>query len=263
MRLISITDLASRDVRAIWAAAAEPPARLEGTVAWSFEGNGVRTRTSFIQAFRDLGLAHTELPNLLKTTERVRDLAGYLDPFYDLYVVRESNHARLLEFALASRRPVINAMSCEAHPCEVLADAWSVESLLGPLQQLQIGLWGPPTNVLRSWHDLAMVLGFTVHHFCAAEFHERHEHVRFSAQPDARLDLLVTDGWPSGFSDPAWSLNLEHMDRLGQPRLLPTPPFSIGEELNFDPVSTGNFLGYEHKRALLGVQRGILKHLRG
>ncbi|MBC7956527.1 MAG: ornithine carbamoyltransferase [Cytophagales bacterium] len=263
MRLISITDLSASDIRSIWASATAPVTRKEGTVAWSFEGNGVRTRTTFIQAFRDLGLACTELPNLLKSTERVCDLAGYLDPFYDLYVVRESNHTRLQEFALASRRPVVNAMSSAGHPCEVLADAFAVESLLGPLQQLQIGLWGPPTNVLRSWHDLASVLRFTVHHFCPTEFHAQHDQVRFSALPDTRLDLLVTDGWPQDFSNPAWSLTTEHMARLGQPRLLPTPPFSIGKELGFDPVPTRHFLGYEQKRALLSVQRAILTHLRG
>lgn len=75
MRLISITDLSASDIRSIWATAAAPVTRKEGTVAWSFEGNGVRTRTTFIQAFRDLGLACTELPNLLKSTERVCDLA--------------------------------------------------------------------------------------------------------------------------------------------------------------------------------------------
>lgn len=88
------------------------------------EGNGIRTRTSFIQTFQELGLSFVELPNLLKTPERAADLAGYLDPFYDAYVVRESNHQRLAEFAFASQRPVIIAMSGMGHPCEVLTDAF-------------------------------------------------------------------------------------------------------------------------------------------
>src|SRR3990167_5583896 len=116
MNLIQLTDLHPEDIRHIWELVNAPGPTLQGTVAWSFEGNGIRTRTTFIEAFRQLGLAFTELPNLLKTGERACDLAGYLDPFYAVYVVRESNHARLSEFAAASQRPVINAMSAQGHP---------------------------------------------------------------------------------------------------------------------------------------------------
>ena len=97
--------------------------------------------TTFIQAFRDLDLQFTELPNLLKTGERARDLAGYLDAFYDLYVVRESDHARLVEFAAASRRPVVNAMSGDGHPCEVLTDAYYVDTAVTPLERARVCLW--------------------------------------------------------------------------------------------------------------------------
>ncbi len=119
MSLINVDDLSESEIHAIWVLAGKPARPLNGTVAWSFEGNGIRTRTTFIQAFRELGLSYIELPNLLKTTERACDLAGYLDPFYAMYVVRESNHQKLQEFAAASSRPVINAMSSQAHPCEV------------------------------------------------------------------------------------------------------------------------------------------------
>jgi ornithine carbamoyltransferase len=97
----------------------------------------------------------TELPNFLTSDERASDLAGYLDPFYDIYVIRAANHARLAEFASASRRPVINAMSDSGHPCEVLTDAYFIDTELMPLEQARICLWGPPTNVFRSWHELA------------------------------------------------------------------------------------------------------------
>ena len=126
MNLIDLSQLNAERVRAIWALVDTPCQPLQGKVAWSFEGNGIRTRTSFIQAFQELGLSFVELPNLLKTPERAADLAGYLDPFYDVYVVRESNHQRLAEFAFASQRPVINAMSSLGHPCEVLTDAFYI-----------------------------------------------------------------------------------------------------------------------------------------
>jgi ornithine carbamoyltransferase len=260
MSLLDVNDLSAAQIRAIWALAAAPPQHLSGTVAWSFEGNGIRTRTSFIQAFRELGLAYTELPNLLKTNERACDLAGYLDPFYDMYVVRESNHQRLREFAAASSRPVINAMSSVAHPCEVLSDAYYIDSQIQPIESAKIGLWGPPSNVFQSWHALAALFGINIHHFCGSEFHSPSAHVAFRSSASETVDILVTDGWPSDFNHPAWSLTREHLARLGNPKLLPAPPFSIGKELSFDPIAYEGFVGYEQKRVLLSVQRAILMH---
>ena len=258
MNLVSIDTLSASEIREIWSLADKPHRSLVGTVAWSFEGNGIRTRTTFLQAFRELGLSHVELPNLLKTNERVCDLAGYLDPFYAMYVVRESNHDRLREFASVSSRPVINAMSCEGHPCEVLSDAYYIDAEFGSIETAKIGLWGPTTNVFKSWHELAAVFGIKIYHFCDPEFHTRNEHVLFRNTPNEPLDILITDGWPSKFSELTWSLTLEHLARLGNPRLLPTPPFSIGKELNFDPISFEGFVCYEQKRVLLSVQRAII-----
>lgn len=261
MNLLSIADLKLHDLRAIWGLVDSPLRFLRGNVGWSFEGNGIRTRTTFIQAFRDLGLSYVELPNLLKTAERACDLAGYLDPFYDMYVVRESDHARLAEFAAHSRRPVINAMSGQGHPCEVLTDAYYVDTQLVPLERSRVCLWGPTTNVLRSWHELAGVLGIRIHHVCDQRFHERRSDVAFSESLDFEADIVITDGWPSGANDARWSLTREHLHRMGNPKLLPTPPFSVGREVAFDPVSYAGFVGYQQKELLLPVQRAILSYL--
>lgn len=261
MHLIRLSDLGRADVRRIWELVGQPLPRLSGTAAWSFEGNGIRTRTTFIQAFRDLGLAFTELPNLLKTGERASDLAGYLDPFYALYVVRESNHARLAEFAAAARRPVINAMSGEGHPCEVLTDAYYVHTRVAPLERARVCLWGPPTNVLRSWHELAGVLGFTVSHVCEARFHTAAGHVAFTESPPQAADIVITDAWPADST--ALALTEAHLAAMGQPRLLPTPPFTVGRELAFDPLAYPGFVGHAQKALLLPVQTALIRHACG
>jgi len=261
MNLISLSELTPEDVHAIWDLAPAPDKAFVGNVAWSFEGNGVRTRTSFVQAFRDLGLELVELPNLLKTGERVSDLAGYLDPFYDVYVVRESNHQSLVDFAKASRRPVINAMSGAGHPCEVLADAYYINSAVMPIAQARICLWGPPTNVLRSWHELAQVLGLTVCHVCDPSLHEAMDNVIFRSMPTGAADIVITDGWPSGAEALGKSLMRADLEGMGNPVLLPTPPFSIGRELEFDPLSYPRFAGYSQKALLLPVQKAILRYL--
>ncbi len=50
---------------------------------------------------------------------------------------------------------------------------------------------------------------------------------------------------------------------MGHPVLLPTPPFSVGRELAFDPVLYARFAGYEQKMLLLPVQKAILRYLLG
>lgn len=261
MKLIRINDLSASDIRSLWRLASKPSTPSKGNVAWSFEGNGIRTRTSFIQAFRELNLSFVELPNLLKTHERAADLAGYLDPFYDIYVVRDSNHERLTEFSNASRRPVVNAMTSLGHPCEVLADAYSIEKTIGPLSAVKVTLWGPTTNVFRSWHQLAGILGFELVHLCDTYFHENIPHVRFSESIDKQTDVVITDSWPDGFDRASWSMSSHHLEAMGNPKLLPTPPFSIGREIGFDPAHYKGFMGYEQKIDLLTVQKAILSYL--
>jgi ornithine carbamoyltransferase len=63
MDLIALDDVEAHDVEAIFslALAPDPAAPLEGTVAWSFEGRGIRTRASFLQAFSELGLPSSRM----------------------------------------------------------------------------------------------------------------------------------------------------------------------------------------------------------
>ncbi|KAA0982170.1 ornithine carbamoyltransferase [Pseudomonas sp. ANT_J12] len=260
MNIISLKDLTARDILEIWTLSKQPAKPCHGTVGWSFEGNGIRTRTTFIQAFGQLGLEFIELPNLLKSRERTADLAGYIDPFYSIYVIRESNHQRLMEFASASKRPVINAMSTMGHPCEVLSDGFYIHSKFGDIRRPKIGLWGPTTNVMRSWHELAEALGIVIVHFCGENFHDLNPSVSFSDVTDRQVDILITDSWPASYTGVEWSLTEEHLRKLGNPILLPTPPFFIGEEISFDPIGYAGFAGYEQKGALLQVQRAIVEY---
>jgi hypothetical protein len=54
---------------------------------------------------------------------------------------------------------------------------------------------------------------------------------------------------------------LNHLDAMGKPKLLPTPPFSIGREIALDPLQYKGFMGYEQKIDLLTVQKAILSYL--
>ena len=202
IKLLDIDHLTKNDIYRIWDSIDNKTTlKLKANVAWSFEGNGIRTRTTFLQAMQNLGINYIELPNFLKTGESVQDLAGYMDAFYSMYIIRENNHQRLTEFAEATKRPVINAMSCEAHPCEVLTDAYYLQSKFDSLSSLKILLWGPLTNVFKSWHSLADVLDLNVTHYCPEENHNDADCISYIDQLSGEYDVIITDAWPSGFSN--------------------------------------------------------------
>jgi ornithine carbamoyltransferase len=261
MNLTSISPFSEKNINEIWSLVDTPHPLIKSNVAWSFEGNGIRTRTTFIQAFRELGMQFTELPNLLKTEERVVDLAGYFDPFYDLYIIRDTDHDRLQAFANASSRPVINAMSAGGHPCEVLTDAFYLNKKFTDLKNAHICLWGTTTNVFRSWHELATVLGFKITQVCDEQFHEQHPSVQFFSKAPSHADVVITDSWPNGIDQSMLALSNQHLFLMGNPALLPTPPFTIGREILFDPVAYKGFVGYEQKQLLLPVQKAILRYV--
>jgi len=61
----------------------------------------------------------------------------------------------------------------------------------------------------------------------------------------------------------AWTLTQQQLARFGQPWLLPTPPFTLGAELGFDPLGYPRFVGYAQKQWLLPVQWALLAYLLG
>lgn len=262
IKLLDISSLGKEDISQIWRGASDGAIKkLEGNVAWSFEGNGIRTRTTFIQAFQRLGLSYVELPNLLKTSEPVQDLAGYLDHFYSMYIIRDSDHQRMADFSKHTIRPVINAMSDEAHPCEVLTDSFYLNSKYSSLQKLRILLWGPVTNVFRSWHSLSRVLGLNLTHFCPKESHTSESGVAYCDSLYGHYDVVITDAWPKNFFDEKYSLSQNRLVELGNPELLPTPPVTVGKELLFTPSRYDSFAGYSQKQLLLPVQEAIISHV--
>ncbi len=247
--LIDTESITQSDLESIFKCVNRPDASpVSGTAACSFQGMGTRTRTTFIKALKQLGVDTIELPAFLDTSEQARDLAGYLDIYYDLYIIRYSDHEKLKAFADYSNRPVINAMSSIEHPCEAIADAYWFDTEIKQLNSSRIVLWGPMTNVLRSWRNVAQAGGAEV------------EIVSDADDLPESVDLVITDGWPPPLPGRTWQgLTLDHLKEMGHPVLLPTPPFTVGEELLFDPLDYDGFAGYAQKQCLLDVQKAIIE----
>jgi ornithine carbamoyltransferase len=234
------------------------------TGAYSFEGNSFRTRATFLKAMASLKLTAIELPNLLKTKEDKPHLAGYLDQWIDLYILRESNHEILETFAQASQRPVINAMSSQEHPCEVLSDAFFLSERFGPLEQLKVCLVGPLTNVLRSWRELCQLLQMKY-----VEVRPRQEQgvpddkaVQSLVEGIQGADVILTDHWPDGHFDLEYQVTLENL-QFAAPHavVIPCPPFDTTQEIHPEVIASRYFAGYEEKRDLYTVHEAIIANL--
>lgn len=229
------------------------------TSAYSFEGNSLRTRATFLKAMVRLEITAIELPNLLKTKEDKIHLAGYLDQWADLYIIRESHHEILEIFAHASRQPVINAMSAQAHPCEVLGDAFFLWERFGHLQKLKVCLVGPVTNVLRSWRELCELLQIEYIQVCPEKGISEEKMVHSLVEGLRGADVILTDHWPEGQFDLEYQLTVDKL-QFATPHALviPCPPFDTTQEIHPEVIASPYFAGYQQKRDLYTVHQAIL-----
>ena len=266
-KLITIDDLSQEDIAEIFSLA-DNAHRLKladaGVFAcYSFEGNSIRTRATFIKALSDLGISWVELPNLLGTKEAPEHLAGYLDNWLDLYIIRAADHEKLSLFARYTSKPTINAMSSEAHPCEVLADAYSIQRRKGELKNLKCCIIGPPTNVLNSWQRLGQVLGLEIVHVLPEEYASKGV-VSGLITTDKSVglkeaDIILTDAWPSGFQDKEYQLTLDDMKMAkADAWVIPCPPFNTKNEVHQEVIDSSYFAGYGQKAFLYQVQKAII-----
>ncbi len=133
---------------------ADPP--LGGrTLAMLFQRPSLRTRVTFEAGMAQLGghavyLASNEV---VGTRESVRDVAKNLERFVDGIVVRTGPHEVVVELAAQSSIPVINALTLREHPCQALADLYTVRERFGRLDGLVLAFVGDGNNV---YHSLAL-----------------------------------------------------------------------------------------------------------
>jgi ornithine carbamoyltransferase len=171
---LTLGDLTLPEARRVFAIArilkAEPKGRrlrlLAGrSVAIVMEKASTRTRVSFEVGCAELG-AHPVVLSVqgsqLERGEPIRDTARVLSRYCDAIVFRTSTSARLLDMADASRVPVINALSDDGHPVQVLCDVLTVEEQLGaPITGKRVAFVGDCScNMARSWLEAAAFFDF-------------------------------------------------------------------------------------------------------
>ena len=173
---LSVADLSAAEVVGVFSTAAtlkaehraigrhaDPP--LTGrTLAMLFQRPSLRTRVTFEAGMAQLGGHAIYLTNdvVLGARESVRDVARNLERFVDGIVVRTGPHEVVIELAAQADVPVINGLSLREHPCQALADVFTITEHLGDVRGTVLAFVGDGNNVYHSLALLGATMGMEI-----------------------------------------------------------------------------------------------------
>ena len=135
------------------------------TLAMVFEKASTRTRVSFEAGMYQMGgsVIHiTTGDSQLGRAEPIEDTARVISRMVDIVMIRTYEQAKLERFAQYSRVPVINGLTNEYHPCQILADIFTFVEHRGPIAGRTVAWIGDANNVAYTWLQAAQLLGFRV-----------------------------------------------------------------------------------------------------
>lgn len=189
-------------------------APLDGHVlAMIFEKNSTRTRTSFEIAIRQLGgdpMMMTSDQMQLGRGETIEDTARVLSRFVDAIMIRTDDHAKIEALAANADVPVINGLTDQSHPCQIVADLLTVLENGKALPGLEVAYFGDGNNVTCSIIEAAGLLKFNVRVACPEGYDPDPAFVAQARENGARIDIMrdamaaatgadviITDTWVS------------------------------------------------------------------
>jgi ornithine carbamoyltransferase len=174
--LLSAADLSRPEVEHLFGRAADlkaefresrrhaNPPLVGRTLAMLFQRPSLRTRVTFEAGMTQLGGHAIYLTNdvVLGARESVRDVARNLERFVDGIVVRTGPHEVVAELASQASVPVINGLTLREHPCQALADLFTLRERFGRLDGLVLAFVGDGNNVYHSLALLGATLGLEI-----------------------------------------------------------------------------------------------------
>lgn len=180
------------------------------TLAMIFEKSSTRTRVSFETAMAQFGghaLFLSSRDTQLGRGEPIADTARVLSEMVDAVMIRTFSHAGLEAFAAASSVPVINALTDDYHPCQLLADVMTWTECRGSVQG-KTAVWiGDGNNMCHSWINAARQFDFQLRICCPEGYDPRQDIVaaagdrvtilRDPQEAVSGADLITTDVWAS------------------------------------------------------------------
>lgn len=136
------------------------------TLAMIFEKASTRTRVSFEAGMYQMGGSVVHLTagdSQFGRDEPVEDAARVISRMVDLVMIRTFEQAKIERFAAHSRVPVINGLTNEYHPCQILADVFTFIEQRGSIAGKVVAWVGDGNNMANTWVQAADILGFTLH----------------------------------------------------------------------------------------------------
>jgi ornithine carbamoyltransferase len=256
------------------------------TLVMIFEKASTRTRLSFEAGMQQLGGSAIYLntrDSQLGRGEPVEDAAQVISRMSDAVMIRTFEQEIIERFAANSRVPVINGLTNEYHPCQIMADIFTFIEQRGPIQGKTVAWIGDSNNVCNTWLQAAEVLDFNVHVSTPPGYEveaERaglygNDHFEQFSDPMAAAqdaDLVSTDVWTSmgfeaeneerlrDFAD--WQVDTEMM-RVARPDavFMHCLPAHRGEEVSAAVIDGPQSIVWEEAENRLHVQKALMEYL--
>jgi ornithine carbamoyltransferase len=250
-----------------------------------FEKSSTRTRVSFEAGMIQLGGQAVFLSSRdtqLGRGEPVEDSAIVMSSMLDAIMIRTFAHATVTDFAANSRVPVINGLSDDLHPCQLLADMQTFEEHRGAIKGKTVAWIGDGNNMCNSYIEAAVQFGFTLRVACPEGYEPGKEFlalagdrvtlVRNPREAVQGAHLVSTDVWTSmGQEEEAqarlarfapYQVTRELLDLAASDVVfMHCLPAHRGEEISLDLLDDPRSVAWDQAENRLHAQKALLEYL--
>ena len=259
---------------------------VDRTLVMIFEKASTRTRLSFESGMNQLGGSAIYLntrDSQLGRGEPVEDAAQVISRMSDAVMIRTFEQGIIERFAKNSRVPVINGLTNEYHPCQILADIFTFIEKRGSIKGKTVAWIGDSNNVCNTWLQAAELLDFNVHVSTPKGYEveveraglygsDHFEEFEDPMEAARGADIVTTDVWTSmGFEDEKkerikdfadWQVDEDMMKLANKNALfMHCLPAHRGEEVTAEVIDGPQSIVWEEAENRLHVQKALLEYL--
>lgn len=254
------------------------------TLVMIFEKASTRTRLSFEAGMNQMGGSAVYLntrDSQLGRGESVEDAAQVISRMSDVVMIRTYEQDIIERFAKNSSVPVINGLTNEFHPCQILADIFTYIEKRGAIKSKKVAWIGDSNNVCMTWLQAAELLDFELHvstpkgyEVQLKDIESKNNFFQHKDPTDAakNADIVTTDVWTSmGFESENkerlkdfanWQVDKKMMDIAKKDALfMHCLPVHRGEEVTGEVIDGPQSIVWEEAENRLHVQKALLEYL--